>query len=79
MGEATAKRFAAAPRCWSPPAARRRKISRRHFIPADLSSEQGVAKLGRRVLDAVAGVDVLVNNAGVASELAPTLRPRPIR
>jgi NAD(P)-dependent dehydrogenase (short-subunit alcohol dehydrogenase family) len=75
MGEATAKRFAAAgaqvlvaARSAPPegfPAT---------FIPADLSSEQGVAELGRRVLDAVAGVDVLINNAGVASDLAPTLQ-----
>jgi NAD(P)-dependent dehydrogenase (short-subunit alcohol dehydrogenase family) len=54
MGEATAKRFAAAgaqvlvvcPQRAAPrfPAT---------FIPADLSSEQGVAELGRRVLDEV--------------------------
>ena len=43
------------------------------FIPADLSTEQGVADLGRRVLDEVDGIDVLINNAGAASELAATL------
>ncbi|MFG2594913.1 oxidoreductase [Streptomyces sp. NPDC048462] len=43
------------------------------FIAADLSTEAGVAELGRRVVDAVGGVDVLVNNAGAASAPAPTL------
>jgi NAD(P)-dependent dehydrogenase (short-subunit alcohol dehydrogenase family) len=74
MGEATAKRFAAS-------GAQVLVVARSAppedfpatFIPADLSSEQGVAELGRRVLDEVAGIDVLVNNAGVASELASTL------
>jgi NAD(P)-dependent dehydrogenase (short-subunit alcohol dehydrogenase family) len=75
MGEATAKRFAVAgaqvlvAARSAPP-----EDFPATFIPADLSSEQGVAELGRRVLDSVAGVDVLVNNAGVASELAPTLQ-----
>lgn len=74
MGEATAKRFSAAgaqvlvaARSAPPqgfPAT---------FIPADLSSDQGVTELGRRVLDEVDGIDVLVNNAGAASELAATL------
>ena len=75
MGEATAKRFAAA-------GAQVLVVARSAppegfpatFIPADLSSEQGVAELGRRVLDEVAGVDVLINYAGAASELAPTLQ-----
>ncbi|MEV7803882.1 oxidoreductase [Microbispora sp. NPDC088329] len=44
------------------------------FIPADLATEQGVAVLGRRVIDAVGGVDVLVNNAGATTGAAPTLR-----
>jgi NAD(P)-dependent dehydrogenase (short-subunit alcohol dehydrogenase family) len=74
MGEATAKRFAAA-------GAQVLVVARSAppdgfpatFIPADLSTEEGVAELGRRVLDEVSGIDVLVNNAGVASELAPTL------
>jgi NAD(P)-dependent dehydrogenase (short-subunit alcohol dehydrogenase family) len=43
------------------------------FVPADLSTQQGVAELGRRVVDQVGGVDVLVNNAGAASAPAPTL------
>jgi NAD(P)-dependent dehydrogenase (short-subunit alcohol dehydrogenase family) len=74
LGEATARRFAAAgadlvtasrsappdslPGTW---------------IPADLATERGVAELGQRVLDEVGGVDVLVNNAGAASAPAPTL------
>jgi NAD(P)-dependent dehydrogenase (short-subunit alcohol dehydrogenase family) len=74
MGEATARRFATA-------GAEVLVVARSAppedlpatFIPADLSTEQGVADLGRRVLDAVPGVDVLVNNAGVANDLAPTL------
>lgn len=43
------------------------------FIPADLRSEEGVAELGRRVLDEVGGIDVLVNNAGAATGPTPTL------
>ncbi len=44
------------------------------FIPADLATEQGVAVLGRRVIDAVGGVDVLVDNAGATTGAVPTLR-----
>ncbi|MFE9367352.1 oxidoreductase [Streptomyces sp. NPDC006978] len=43
------------------------------FLAADLSTQQGVAELGRRVVQQVGGVDVLVNNAGAASAPAPTL------
>ncbi|NEC67972.1 SDR family oxidoreductase [Streptomyces sp. SID9727] len=43
------------------------------FLAADLSTQQGVAELGRRVVEQVGGVDVLVNNAGAASSPAPTL------
>ncbi|MFF2164446.1 oxidoreductase [Streptomyces sp. NPDC058175] len=43
------------------------------FIPADLRTEQGVAELGRQVLEDFGGVDVLVNNAGAATPSAPTL------
>ncbi|MFE0358106.1 oxidoreductase [Streptomyces nigra] len=43
------------------------------FLAADLSTQQGVADLGRRVVEQVGGVDVLVNNAGAASAPAPTL------
>ncbi|GAA2124843.1 oxidoreductase [Actinomadura napierensis] len=73
LGAATARRFAAAgatvltaSRTAPPedlPAA---------FIPADLGSEEGVAELGRRVVDEVGGVDVLVNNAA-----APATGPMP--
>lgn len=74
MGEATAKRFAQA--------GARVLVAARSappndfpatFIAADLSTEQGVAALGRRVLDETEGIDILVNNAGAASDLAPTL------
>lgn len=75
LGEATARRFAAAgatvltaSRSMPPedlPAT---------FIPADLRSAAGVAELGRRVLESVGGVDVLVNNAGAATPPTPTLR-----
>ncbi len=44
------------------------------FIPANLASEQGVAELGRRVIAAVGGVDVLVNNAGATTGAMPTLQ-----
>ncbi|MEU8364075.1 oxidoreductase [Nonomuraea sp. NPDC048882] len=43
------------------------------FIPADLRSEEGVAELGRRVVERAGGVDVLVDNAGATAGPAPTL------
>lgn len=43
------------------------------FIRADLRSEEGVAELGRQVVDSVGGVDILVNNAGAATGPMPTL------
>ncbi|AGL15496.1 oxidoreductase [Actinoplanes sp. N902-109] len=43
------------------------------FIPADITSEDGVATLARRVLDEVGGIDVLVNNAGATTGEMPTL------
>jgi NAD(P)-dependent dehydrogenase (short-subunit alcohol dehydrogenase family) len=74
LGAATARRFAAA-------GAKVLTASRGAppeglpvtFIPADLSTEEGAAELGRRVIDSVGGVDVLVNNAGAASSPTPTL------
>ncbi|MFB7495947.1 oxidoreductase [Streptomyces sp. NPDC056161] len=74
LGEATARRFAAAGATVltasrsTPP-----EDLPATFIPADLATEQGVAELGRRVLDSVGGVDVLVDNAGAATAQAPTL------
>jgi NAD(P)-dependent dehydrogenase (short-subunit alcohol dehydrogenase family) len=75
IGEATARRFAAAgatvltaSRSAPPddlPAT---------FIRADLATEEGAAELGRRVIDSVGGVDVLVNNAAASSPPAPTLK-----
>ncbi|MFD2470101.1 oxidoreductase [Amycolatopsis silviterrae] len=44
------------------------------FLPADLSTEAGAADLGRRVIDLVGGIDVLVNNAGAATGPTPTLK-----
>lgn len=75
LGEATVRRFAAA-------GATVLTASRTApaddlpatFIPADLATAQGVADLGRRVLDTVGGVDVLVDNAGAATAPAPTLQ-----
>ncbi|MFJ9705781.1 oxidoreductase [Streptomyces sp. NPDC101234] len=75
LGEATARRFAAAgakvltASRTAPP-----ESSPAAFIQADLATEQGVAELGRRVLDTFGGVDVLVNNAGASSGPVPTLQ-----
>ncbi|GAA3577883.1 oxidoreductase [Amycolatopsis ultiminotia] len=74
IGEATVRRFAAAgasvlTASRSAPA----DDLPATFIAADLASERGVAELGRRVVDAVGGVDVLVDNAAAASAPAPTL------
>ncbi|WP_024805432.1 oxidoreductase [Nocardia sp. BMG51109] len=74
LGEATARRFAAAGATvltaarTAPP-----EDLPATFIPADLRSEAGVAELGRQVLDSVGGVDVLVDNAGAATGPMPTL------
>ncbi|MFF3129342.1 SDR family NAD(P)-dependent oxidoreductase [Streptomyces sp. NPDC057908] len=62
LGEATARRFAAAGATVltasrsAPP-----EDLPATFIPADLATDQGAAELGRRVIDSVGGVDVLVD------------------
>ncbi|MEU1348294.1 oxidoreductase [Streptomyces sp. NPDC005775] len=74
LGEATARRFAAAGATvltasrTAPP-----DDLPATFVRADLRSAEGVAELGRRVLESVGGIDVLVNNAGAASGTVPTL------
>ncbi|MEU9472904.1 oxidoreductase [Streptomyces avermitilis] len=74
LGEATARRFAAAGAIvLTASRSMPRQDLQATFIPADLATEQGVAELGRQVIDRVGGVDVLVNNAGAASAPAPTL------
>lgn len=74
LGEATARRFAAAgatvlTASRTPPP----EDLPATFVPADLRSAQGTAELGRRVLDSVGGIDVLVNNAGATTGPMPTL------
>ncbi|MFD6446932.1 oxidoreductase [Promicromonospora sp. NPDC060204] len=75
LGRATARRFVAAGATvltaarTAPP-----DDLRATHVPADLATEQGVAELGRRVIDAVGGVDVLVDNAGAATTPTPTLQ-----
>ncbi|MCQ8188266.1 oxidoreductase [Streptomyces rugosispiralis] len=75
LGEATARRFAAAGATvltasrTAPP-----EDLPATFFPVDLRSEEGVADLGRRVLDSVGGIDVLVSNAGAATAPMPTLK-----
>ncbi|MEU6389231.1 oxidoreductase [Streptomyces sp. NPDC046939] len=74
LGRATASRFVAAgATVLTASRSRPAEDNGATFIAADLSSEDGVAELGRRVIDEVGGVDVLVNNAGAASPPAPTL------
>nr|WP_206314857.1 oxidoreductase [Streptomyces coryli] len=74
LGEATVRRFAAAgAKMLTASRSKPREDLPATFIPADLSTEQGAAELGRQVIDRVGGVDVLVNNAGAASAPAPTL------
>ncbi|GAA1105960.1 oxidoreductase [Streptomyces javensis] len=75
LGAATARRFAAAGATvltasrTAPP-----EDLPATFLPVDLRSEEGAADLGRRVLDSVGGIDVLVNNAGAATAPMPTLK-----
>jgi NAD(P)-dependent dehydrogenase (short-subunit alcohol dehydrogenase family) len=74
LGAATARRFVAAgATVLTASRSEPEKPDGATFVPADLSTQQGVAELGRRVLDRVGGVDVLVNNAGAASAPEPTL------
>ncbi len=74
LGEATVRRFVAAgATVLTASRSRPKEYAIATFIPADLSTEEGVRQLGRAVVDRVGGVDVLVNNAGAASAPAPTL------
>ena len=74
LGAATARRFVTAgATVLTASRSRPEEDSGATFLAADLSTRQGVAELGRRVVEQVGGVDVLVNNAGAASAPAPTL------
>lgn len=74
LGEVTVRRFAAAgATVLTASRSRPSEGTSATFIPADLRTEEGVAELGRQVIDRVGGVDVLVNNAGAASAPAPPL------
>ncbi|MEU3393638.1 SDR family oxidoreductase [Streptomyces albidoflavus] len=74
LGAATVRRFVAAgATVLTASRSRPEEDSGAVFLAADLSTRQGVAELGRRVIEQVGGVDVLVNNAGAASSPAPTL------
>ena len=39
-----------------------------HVVPADLSSAEGVEKLVQDVMDAMGGIDILINNAGLTRD-----------
>ncbi|MBP3078272.1 oxidoreductase [Streptomyces sp. ZG43] len=74
LGAATVRRFVAAgATVLTASRSRPEEDSGAVFLAADLSTQQGVAALGRRVIEQVGGADVLVNNAGAASSPAPTL------
>ncbi|MEV0262890.1 oxidoreductase [Streptomyces sp. NPDC050617] len=74
LGAATARRFVAAgATVLTASRSRPAEDTGATFLAADLSTRQGVAELGRRVVEQAGGVDVLVNNAGAASAPAPTL------
>ena len=74
LGAATVRRFVAdGARVLTASRTRPEEEDGATYIPADLSTQQGVAELGHRVVDQTGGVDVLVNNAGAASAPAPTL------
>ncbi|WP_033950837.1 oxidoreductase [Streptomyces sp. CNQ431] len=74
LGAATVRRFVAAgATVLTASRSRPEEDSGAVFLAADLSTQQGVAELGRRVIEQVGGADVLVNNAGAASSPAPTL------
>ncbi|HEU5024853.1 MAG TPA: oxidoreductase [Spirillospora sp.] len=74
LGAATVRRFVAAgATVLTASRSRPQEDSGATFLAADLSTPQGVAELGRRVVEQAGGVDVLVNNAGAASAPAPTL------
>ncbi|MFI7613405.1 SDR family NAD(P)-dependent oxidoreductase [Nonomuraea terrae] len=74
LGAATVRRFVAAgATVLTASRSQPQRDDNAAFVAADLSSEEGVAELGRQVVDRVDGVDVLVNNAGAASAPAPTL------
>lgn len=75
LGAATVRRFAAAgARVFTASRTAPPDDLRATYLPADLRSAQGVADLGRRVLEIAGGIDVLVDNAGAATGPMPTLQ-----
>ena len=69
MGEAIVRRLSAAGAMVATTArsALRESQSAKLFIQADISTQEGIGKVAREVLDRLGGLDILINNVGGSS------------